>query len=110
MLLFATFAVGTSNYKASIYSHPAPVYDEEKLIYQPFTQEYEHNIKITKIENQLQEHEQNKGRLEIIQRRTIEKQQIYSHLPLLASFISCNYFKQDNLSLGKKGIKLDVIL
>ena len=83
LLLIATLAIGNSH-KTSIYSHPAPVYNEEKLIYQPFTQEYGHNNKKTRIENQIQEHEQRI--LEITQKTN--KRQIYSHLPLLANFIS----------------------
>ena len=83
LLLIATLAIGNSH-KTSIYSHPAPVYNEEKLIYQPFTQEYGHNNKKTRIENQIQEHEQRI--LEITQKT--DKRQIYSHLPLLANFIS----------------------
>ena len=40
---------------------------EEKFFPQPFTHEYENNIKKTKTENQLQEHEQSIRRLEVIE-------------------------------------------
>ena len=80
LLLIATLAIGTSNYKTSIYSHPAPVYNEEKLIYQPFTQEDEHNNKKTKIENQLQEHGQ-----------SIERLETYDKMPLLMNFRTYNH-------------------
>ena len=77
LLITTTFTVGSPTYKAFTPYHSTPVYKEEKLIYQPFTQEYEHNNKKTKIENQIQEHEQKI--LEITQET--DKRQIYVIYP-----------------------------